>query len=119
MNKHWYKNAVIYCLAIESFLDSNDDGIGDFPGLRQQLNYIANLGANCIWILPFYDTPNKDNGYDVRDYYQVDKRLDDLGHFAELLDTAEEYGIRIIIDLVANHTSDEHFWFQEARKDKK
>lgn len=119
MNKHWYKNAVIYCLDIESFLDSNDDGIGDFPGLRQQLNYIANLGANCIWILPFYDTPNKDNGYDVRDYYQVDKRLGDLGHFAELLDTAEEYGIRVIIDLVANHTSDEHFWFQKARKDKK
>ena len=119
MNKHWYKNAVIYCLDIESFLDTNDDGIGDFSGLRQQLNYISSLGANCIWILPFYDTPNKDNGYDVRDYYQVDKRLGDLGHFAELLDTAEEYGIRVIIDLVANHTSDEHFWFREARKDKK
>lgn len=117
MNKHWYKNAVVYCLDIESFLDTNDDGIGDFSGLRKQLNYIANLGANCIWILPFYDTPNKDNGYDVRDYYQIDKRLGDLGHFAELLDTAEEFGIRVIIDLVANHTSEEHFWFQEARKD--
>lgn len=119
MDNLWYKNAVIYSLDLESFMDSNDDGIGDFKGLRHRLNYLSGLGVTCIWILPFYKTPNRDNGYDVSDYYQVDKHVGDLGHFAELVDAAEELGIRILIDLVVNHTSDQHLWFQEARSNKK
>ena len=118
MNKYWYKNAVIYSLDVETFKDSNDDGIGDFRGLKNGLTYLTSLGVNCIWLLPFFDTPNRDNGYDVRDYYQIDSRLGDLGHFAELIDAAEEIGMRVIIDLAVNHTSREHEWFQLARKDK-
>ncbi|MGB7786310.1 MAG: alpha-amylase family protein [Salinimicrobium sp.] len=118
MNNLWYKNAVIYSLDVESFMDSDGDGIGDFKGLRHRLTYLSSLGVTCIWLLPFYASPNRDNGYDVEDYYQVDRRLGDLGHFAELVDAAEEVGIRIIIDLIVNHTSIDHFWFQEARKSK-
>lgn len=118
MNRLWYKNAIIYSLDIEAFLDSDNDGVGDFKGLKHRLNYLASLGVNCIWLLPFYQSPNKDNGYDVKDYYQVDPRMGDLGNFAELVDEAEDLGIRILMDLVVNHTSNQHFWFQEARKDK-
>ncbi|MDT0649006.1 alpha-amylase family protein [Autumnicola edwardsiae] len=118
MNKYWYKNAVIYSLDVETFKDSENDGIGDFEGLKNGLTYLSSLGVNCLWLLPFFDTPNRDNGYDVRDYYKVDSRLGDLGHFAQLIDAADEVGIRIIIDLAVNHTSKEHMWFQEARKDK-
>ena len=114
----WYKNAIIYSLDVETYMDADGDGIGDFKGLKHRLPYLASIGVNCIWILPFYQSPNKDNGYDVQDYYQVDPRLGDLGHFAEFVDEAEEQGIRIIVDLVVNHTSTEHFWFQEARKNK-
>ncbi|MDR7127866.1 maltose alpha-D-glucosyltransferase/alpha-amylase [Algoriphagus sp. 4150] len=116
MNKLWYKNAVIYSLDVELFRDSNGDGVGDFPGLIERLHYLAGLGVDCVWLQPFYDSPNKDDGYDVSDYYEVDKRLGDLGHFAALVDAADEVGIRIIIDLVVNHTSKEHPWFQQARK---
>ncbi|MDT0685673.1 alpha-amylase family protein [Autumnicola psychrophila] len=118
MNKYWYKNAVIYCLDVETFKDSNGDGIGDFQGLTNGLTYLSSLGVNCLWLMPFFDSPNKDNGYDVRDYYKVDPRLGDLGHFAQLIDAADEVGIRILIDLAVNHTSTEHTWFQEARKNK-
>ncbi len=118
MNNLWYKNAVIYSLDVESFMDSDGDGIGDFKGLRHRLTYLSSLGVTCVWLLPFYASPNRDNGYDVEDYYQVDRRLGDLGHFAELVDAAEEVGIRIIIDLIANHTSNQHYWFKEARKSK-
>ena len=118
MAKDWYKNAIIYSLDVETYMDASGDGIGDFKGLKHRLTYLSSLGVNCIWILPFYQSPNRDNGYDVQDYYQVDPRLGDLGHFAELVDEAEELGIRIIVDLVVNHTSDQHFWFKEARKDK-
>ena len=118
MNKYWYKNAIVYCLDVETFKDSNNDGIGDFKGLINGLTYISSLGANCLWLLPFFDTPNKDNGYDVRDYYKIDSRLGDLGHFAQLIDAAEEAGIRVLMDLAVNHTSREHEWFQKARKDK-
>lgn len=118
MNKYWYKNAIIYSADVETFKDSAADGVGDFQGLKNALTYLTSLGINCIWLLPFFDTPNRDNGYDVRDYYKIDARLGDLGHFAELVDAAEEVGIRILIDLPVNHTSREHFWFQESRKDK-
>lgn len=118
MNKYWYKNAIIYSLDVETFKDSNGDGTGDFKGLKKALPYLSSLGVTCLWLLPIFDTPNRDNGYDVKDYYKIDSRLGDLGHFAQLIDAAEEQGIRIIIDLAVNHTSTEHFWFQESRKSK-
>jgi maltose alpha-D-glucosyltransferase / alpha-amylase len=113
----WYKNAVMYCLDVETYMDGNGDGIGDFEGLTQRLNYIAGLGITCIWLMPFYPTPNRDNGYDVMDFYNVDPRLGTLGDFVEFTRFASERGIRVIIDLVVNHTSIEHPWFQAACRD--
>lgn len=117
MDKYWYKNAVIYSADVETFKDSNNDGIGDLEGMKNALSYLSSLGINCIWLLPIFETPNQDNGYDVQDYFNIDPRLGDLGHFSQLLEAAEEKGIRILIDLPVNHTSTQHFWFQEARKD--
>ena len=114
----WYKNAVIYCLDVETYMDGNGDGIGDFIGLTQRMDYLTGLGITCLWLMPFYPTPNKDNGYDVMDYYSVDPRLGHLGDFVEFTRRAEERGIRIIVDLVVNHTSDQHPWFQEAVKNR-
>ena len=113
----WYKNAVIYCLDVETYMDGNGDGIGDFKGLMMRLDQLAALGITCIWLLPFFGTPNRDNGYDVSDYYSVDERLGTLGDFVEFMVRAEQYGIRVIIDLVVNHTSIDHPWFQAARED--
>lgn len=118
MAKYWYKNAVIYSLHVETFMDANGDGVGDFQGLTRSLDYLAGLGVNCIWLLPFFPSPNRDHGYDIADYLNVDPRFGTLAHFVEFLDAAEERGIRVIIDLVLNHTSVDHPWFQEARKDK-
>lgn len=118
IGKYWYKNALIYSVHVESFMDSNGDGIGDFIGLTRSLDYLAGLGVNCIWLLPFFPSPNRDHGYDIADYLNVDPKYGTLGHFVEFLDAAEENGIRVIIDLVLNHTSVDHPWFQEARKDK-
>lgn len=112
----WYENAVLYALDVEAFQDSTGDGVGDFRGLIERLDYINRLGVSAIWLLPFYPTPNRDNGYDVKDYYGVDPRLGDLGDFVEFVDAADARGIKVIIDLVVNHTSDQHPWFQEARK---
>ncbi|WP_207429002.1 alpha-amylase family protein [Pedobacter sp. SYSU D00535] len=114
MNHIWYKNAIFYSLDIETFYDANGDGIGDFQGLIQKLDYLSGLGITCIWLLPFFPSPNRDNGYDITDYYNVDPRLGTLGDFAELMDKAGQLGIRILIDLVVNHTSIDHPWFQEA-----
>jgi maltose alpha-D-glucosyltransferase / alpha-amylase len=114
----WYKNAIIYCLDVESFQDSDGDGVGDFRGLTDRLGYLAGLGVTSIWLLPFYPTPNKDNGYDVMDYYGVEPRLGTLGDFVEFTRQAHERGIRILVDLVVNHTSDQHPWFQAARADR-
>lgn len=114
----WYKNAVIYSLDVETYMDSNGDGIGDFAGLTETLDYIRGLGANTIWLLPFYPTPNRDNGYDVTDYYSVDPRLGTLGDFVEFTHRAHDRGLRVIVDLVINHTSIDHPWFQQARRDK-
>ncbi len=114
----WWKNAVFYCLDVETYLDSNNDGHGDFPGLTRQLGYIRSLGVTCIWLMPFYPTPNRDDGYDVADYYGVDPRLGTLGDFVVMLRQARELGMKVIVDLVVNHTSDQHRWFQEARSDR-
>jgi maltose alpha-D-glucosyltransferase/alpha-amylase len=113
----WYKDAIIYCLDVETFQDGNGDGVGDFAGLIGRLGKLAGIGVTCIWLLPFYPTPNRDNGYDVTDYYGVDPRLGTLGDFVEFTQQAGQYGIRVIVDLVVNHTSIDHPWFQAARRD--
>jgi maltose alpha-D-glucosyltransferase / alpha-amylase len=112
----WYKNAVIYCLDVETYMDANADGVGDFEGLSRRLDYLAGMGVTCVWLLPFYASPNHDNGYDISDYYSVDPRLGTLGDFAEFMNHARAVGIRVIVDLVVNHTSVRHPWFQSARK---
>jgi maltose alpha-D-glucosyltransferase/alpha-amylase len=116
MQSHWFKNAVIYCLEVDVFNDGNGDGIGDFVGLRQGLSYLAGLGVSCLWLLPFFKSPDRDDGYDVMDYLSVDPALGDLGDFAAFMDEARDRGIRVIIDLVVNHTSNRHPWFQQARR---
>ncbi|MBD1807494.1 alpha-glucosidase C-terminal domain-containing protein [Microcoleus sp. FACHB-SPT15] len=118
MKNLWYKDAIIYSLDVETFMDANGDGIGDFIGLTKRLNHLAGLGVTCLWLLPFYPSPNRDNGYDVMDYYNVDPRLGTLGDFVEFMHQARDRGIRVIIDLVVNHTSIQHPWFQSARSDK-
>jgi maltose alpha-D-glucosyltransferase/alpha-amylase len=117
MSERWYQQAVIYCLEIASYQDSNGDGIGDLRGLISRLDYLSRLGVSCLWLSPIHTSPWKDDGYDVTDYYGVDPRLGSLGDFAELTRQAKERGIRIILDLVVNHTSDEHPWFVSARSD--
>src|SRR5262245_40828513 len=113
----WYKNAIIYCLDVEKYLDSNVDGIGDFGGLTRKLDYLAGLGVTCLWLQPFYPSPNKDNGYDVSDFYNVHPKHGTLGEFTDFMNHAEQIGLRVIVDLVVNHTSNRHPWFQDARKD--
>jgi trehalose synthase len=114
----WWKNAIVYCVDVETFLDTDGDGVGDFRGLIRQIDYLAGLGITCLWLMPFYPSPNRDDGYDITDYYGVDPRLGDLGEFVELVRTANDRGIKVIIDLVVNHTSDEHPWFEAARADR-
>ena len=111
----WYKNAVIYSLDVETFMDANGDGVGDFEGLIRRLDYLECLGVDVLWLAPFQPSPNRDDGYDITDYYGVDPRYGSLGDFVEFMHQAKKRGIRVIIDLVVNHTSDEHPWFQEAR----
>ena len=113
----WYKNAVIYCLDVEKFVDGNGDGVGDFAGLTRRLDYLAGLGITCLWLQPFYPSPNRDNGYDVADFYGVHPKYGNLGDFVDFMNHAEQLGMRVIVDLVVNHTSDRHPWFQAARKD--
>jgi maltose alpha-D-glucosyltransferase / alpha-amylase len=115
MSDRWYSKAVIYCLDVETFQDSNGDGVGDIPGLIGRLDYLARLGVTCLWLHPIHPTPGRDDGYDVTDFYGVDPRLGSLGDMAQLLHDAEQLGIKVIIDLVVNHTSDEHPWFVDAR----
>ena len=113
----WYKNAVIYCLNVETYIDSNGDGVGDFVGLTDKLGYLAGLGVTCIWLLPFYSSPNKDDGYDVSSYYGIHPRTGTFGDFVEFMNRAKQLGLRVICDLVVNHTSDQHPWFRAARRD--
>ena len=117
INDLWYKNAVIYCLSVDAYMDANGDGIGDFPGLMRRLDYLHGLGVTAIWLMPFQTSPCRDGGYDVADYYNVDPRYGTLGDFIEFTHGAKQRGIRVLIDLVVNHTSDQHPWFKQARSD--
>jgi len=119
INDLWYKNAVVYCLSVATYMDANGDGVGDFSGLMRRLDYLAGLGVTAIWLMPFQTSPGKDDGYDLSDYYAVNPAYGTLGDFVEFSHAAEQRGIRVIIDLVVNHTSDQHPWFQEARRDPK
>ncbi|MBI4507390.1 MAG: alpha-amylase, partial [Chloroflexi bacterium] len=112
----WYKDAVFYEIPVRSFYDGNADGVGDFRGLTERLDYIRSLGVDCIWLLPYYQSPLRDDGYDISDYLQIHPDLGTLDDFREFVDTAHTLGIRVIADLVINHTSDQHPWFQEARR---
>lgn len=114
----WYKDAVIYELHVKAFHDSNGDGIGDFKGLTQRLDYLESLGITAIWLLPFYPSPLKDDGYDIADYLNVHPHYGTLRDFKEFLREAHRRGIRVITELVLNHTSDQHAWFQRARRAK-
>jgi maltose alpha-D-glucosyltransferase/alpha-amylase len=112
----WYKDAVIYQLHVKTFFDGNDDGIGDFPGLLRKLDYLEDLGITAIWLLPFYPSPLKDDGYDIADYFSINPDYGTLKDFKAFLRAAQKRGIRIITELVLNHTSDQHPWFQRARR---
>ena len=113
---HWYKDAIIYELHIKAFMDENGDGIGDFKGLIGKLDYLEQLGVTAIWLLPFYPSPLKDDGYDIMDYYNINPSYGKIRHFKKFVKQAHERGIRVITELVINHTSDEHPWFKRARK---
>ena len=112
----WYKDAIIYELRVRSFMDSNGDGVGDFRGLTQKLDYLQDLGVSALWLLPFYPSPGKDDGYDIGDYFDVHPEVGTLDDFKLFLDEAHRRGLRVITELVINHTSDQHPWFQRARR---
>jgi len=114
----WWKTAVVYCLDVETFMDWNGDGIGDFEGLSQRLDHLAELGVTCLWLMPFYPTAERDDGYDITDFYGIDPRLGSHGDLVEMIRTANDRGMRVIADLVVNHTSDQHPWFVSARASK-
>ena len=114
----WYKDAVIYQLHVRSFYDSDADGIGDFPGLTQKLDYLQDLGVTALWLLPFYPSPLRDDGYDIADYTEVNPAYGDLRDFKTFVREAHARGLRVITELVINHTSDQHPWFQRARRAK-
>jgi trehalose synthase len=111
----WWKNAVVYCLDVQTFVDSDGDGVGDFAGLTSKVDYLAGLGITCIWLMPFYPTADKDDGYDITEHYGIDPRLGSFGDFTEFMRTARDRGMRVIADLVVNHTSNQHPWFQQAK----
>jgi maltose alpha-D-glucosyltransferase/alpha-amylase len=117
LHDQWYENAIIYCLDVETFADGNGDGVGDFEGLTKRLDYLTGLGITCLWLMPFYPSPGGDDGYDVADYVSVDPRLGSMADFTEFMLEARERGLHVIVDLVPNHTSKEHPWFQAARQD--
>jgi maltose alpha-D-glucosyltransferase / alpha-amylase len=118
MKQYWYKDVTVYGIDVKVFCDSNGDGIGDLPGLTSKLDYLHELGINCVWLLPFFPSPLRDNGYDVTEFCEVDPRLGTLDDFRAFIAAAKAREIRVLIDLVANHTSIDHPWFQEARRDK-
>jgi maltose alpha-D-glucosyltransferase / alpha-amylase len=115
----WYKDAIFYEVFVRGFSDSNGDGIGDLPGLTDKLDYLSDLGVNCLWLLPILGSPLKDDGYDVSDFRQVHPTLGTIDDFRRLVDAAHKRGMRLIFDLVLNHTSNQHPWFQQARLDRR
>ena len=112
----WYKDAIIYQLHVKSFFDSNNDGVGDFPGLMTKLDYLSELGVNALWLLPFYPSPRRDDGYDISDYKGVHPEYGTLADVRRFIEEAHSRKIRVITELVLNHTSDQHPWFQRARR---
>ena len=112
---NWYKTAIIYELPVKSFYDSNGDGIGDFPGLIEKLDYIESLGVTCLWLLPFFPSPLRDDGYDISDYCHVHPNYGTVDDFKRFLTAAHERGLYVVVEFVLNHTSDAHAWFQRAR----
>ncbi|MDP1532477.1 MAG: maltose alpha-D-glucosyltransferase, partial [Rubrivivax sp.] len=112
----WYRDAVIYQLNVKAFFDSNGDGVGDFKGVTAKLDYVKELGVNTVWLMPFYPSPLRDDGYDISEYEDVHPQYGTLDDFREMLDAAHQRGLRVITELVINHTSDQHPWFQAARK---
>ena len=116
MKKAWWKEAVVYQIYPRSFMDSNGDGIGDINGITQRLEYLQELGIDVIWLSPVYQSPNDDNGYDISDYQAIMEEFGTMEDFDRMLAKAHELGIKIMMDLVVNHTSDEHAWFVESRK---
>ncbi|NGP45563.1 alpha-glucosidase [Bacillaceae bacterium SIJ1] len=118
MSKQWWKESVVYQIYPRSFNDSNGDGIGDIPGIIEKLDYLAKLGIDVIWLSPVYDSPNDDNGYDIRDYHGIMAEFGTMADFDRLLDEAHQRQIKIVMDLVVNHTSDEHAWFVESKSAK-
>jgi maltose alpha-D-glucosyltransferase/alpha-amylase len=111
----WYKDAIIYELHVKAFMDGNNDGIGDFQGLLSKLDYVQDLGVTCLWLLPFFPSPLRDDGYDISDYLSVHPNYGTMEDFREFLTQAHARGIQVMIELVINHTSDQHPWFQRAR----
>lgn len=114
MDKNWWKSAIIYQITLSSFFDGNNDGVGDFVGVKQKLDYLKDLGVDVLWISPHYASPMDDNGYDVSDFYQTNPKFGSLEAFKDFVDSAHKLGIKVITDMVLNHTSDEHVWFQIA-----
>ncbi|HEY2093187.1 MAG TPA: alpha-amylase family glycosyl hydrolase, partial [Thermoanaerobaculia bacterium] len=114
----WYKDGIIYQTHVRAFFDSNDDGIGDFTGLTRKLDYLQDLGVDTIWLLPFYPSPLKDDGYDIANYTAVNPSYGTMGDFKAFLREAHRRGLRVITELVINHTSDQHAWFQKSRRAK-
>src|SRR3954452_22782779 len=112
----WYRDAVIYELHVRAFMDSDGDGMGDFGGLTSKLDYLHDLGVTAVWLLPFYPSPLRDDGYDIADYEGVHPAYGDMTAFRRFLREAHARGLRVITELVINHTSDEHAWFQRARR---
>ncbi len=119
INDLWYKNAIVYCLSVATYMDANGDGIGDFKGLLGRLDYLQGMGVTALWLMPFQPSPGKDDGYDVADYYNVDPRYGTLGDFVDFTEGCKQRGMRVLIDLVVNHTSNEHPWFRQACHDPK
>ncbi len=118
MQKIWWKECVVYQIYPRSYFDSNNDGIGDLPGIIEKLDYIKSLGIDVIWLSPIYKSPNDDNGYDISDYRNIMDEFGTMADFDQLLEGIHERGLKLVMDLVANHSSDEHFWFQESKKSK-
>src|SRR5688572_17580712 len=113
----WSKSSFIYSLDVETFLDSNGDGVGDLEGLVRRLDYLDALGVDTLWLAPFQPSPDRDDGYDISDFYGVDPRYGSSGDFVEFMREARKRGMKVVMDLVVNHTSDRHPWFRDARSD--